>query len=125
MIFRAFSKVVSRVWWAVALVALIGGRARGAEISDAELQNKRCFTCHAQSHIGEMSPPERQQMVAATTGATEKAGARAELYVAENRLARSVHGKVACVSCHTDAKTLPHGQKMAVASCDVKCHPAQ
>jgi cytochrome b subunit of formate dehydrogenase len=125
MISRVFSKLLSGVGWVVAVVALIGGHAKGAEISDAEIQNKRCFTCHAQSHIGEISPAERQQMLSATNAAAEKAGPRPELYVAENRLAGSTHGKVACVSCHPDAKTLPHGQKMAPASCDTKCHPNQ
>ena len=106
----------------VALLA-IARPAAAAEISDAEIQNKRCLTCHAQSHIAELSGTERLQMIA--PGSTEvlpQAGPRPELYIPENRLAPSVHARAACVSCHAEAKSLPHAPKMPAATCDPACH---
>src|SRR5579884_3340061 len=42
----------------VLIFVIFCGRAWGVELSDAEVQNHRCLTCHAQSHIGEIGPAE-------------------------------------------------------------------
>ncbi|MGN6369234.1 MAG: hypothetical protein ACTHN5_13315 [Phycisphaerae bacterium] len=105
------------------LLLIAPPRARAAELSDAEIQNHRCLTCHAQSHIAELTGAERYQMIAPNgTSPANEAAPRPGLYVPEKRLASSVHARVACVSCHTDARTLPHAPHMPPASCDASCH---
>jgi len=109
--------------FALLLVLVSPAQSRAAELSDAEIQNHRCFTCHGQSHIGEISGAERYQMIAPKgTPTPAEAAPRPELYIPENRLAGSVHGKVACVSCHVEARNLPHAPHMSPASCDTSCH---
>src|ERR1035441_1632713 len=73
------------------LLALIGGTVRAAEISDAEIENKRCLNCHGQSQIAELGPKERLQMVAVQGAATEPA-IRPGLYTPAELLKGSIHG---------------------------------
>ena len=48
---------------AVLLTLIFAPRARAAELTDAQLQNRRCLECHGQAHIGELTAAERRQMV--------------------------------------------------------------
>ncbi len=97
-----------------------------AQVPQAEIDNRRCANCHGQSNIAQMTPDQRRVMVAPSTrpSTTQPAMARAELYVASDALARSVHAKLSCVDCHIDAKALPHAQKMAAPTCNSSCHTA-
>ncbi len=111
---------------AIVFAALVP-QAQAVEISEAQLANRRCLNCHGQSHTGELSPAERQAMVApGTTDATSSQKAtRPELYVAPDAFAKSVHQNLPCVSCHADAESLPHAGKLQPASCTATCHASQ
>jgi hypothetical protein len=89
--------------------------------------NRRCFNCHGQLHIAELSADERLSMVAAPDeGEATVAGpaARPELFMPPDALASGTHAKLDCVSCHSDAATLPHAQQLAPATCTQGCHAA-
>ncbi len=130
---------ISRAYFALLVAFLVffgvGARwARAVDVSEAEIQNKRCLDCHGQSHIATLSPQERREMIAPGVGpapATE-APTRPELYLEPGKpgaagggLAASVHAKAACVSCHANAKTLPHAEVLGPATCTGGgCHAA-
>jgi cytochrome b subunit of formate dehydrogenase len=103
-----------------------------AEVSPAQIENRRCLNCHGQSRIAEMPPDERRSMVAAAsasslTPAAPPALKRPGLFVSEQSLAGNVHANLACVTCHDTAATLPHAQTLTSVSCATAgCHaPAQ
>lgn len=102
--------------------------AQGVEVGRVAIENRRCLNCHGQSHIAEIGPKERVQMLSASTQpapAVEPA-ARPELFVAGETLAGSRHKEVACVDCHTDAQTLPHQRQLSNVSCaTASCHTNQ
>jgi cytochrome b subunit of formate dehydrogenase len=105
------------------LVMLLAGSVRSAEVTQAEIDNRRCYNCHAQSQLADMPAKDRKVMVSATTQpVNEPEGPRPGLYIKGDTLDASVHAKLACVDCHTEAKTLPHPQKMGKASCSTSCH---
>ncbi|MBI1336889.1 MAG: hypothetical protein GC164_07995 [Phycisphaera sp.] len=95
-----------------------------------ETQNRRCYNCHGQDHIADLSPAQRQAMVKAPEEApsaslSNKPDSRPELYVSPDALAHSVHANISCVSCHPSANDLPHPEKMPAASCSESCHTPQ
>ncbi len=69
-------------------------------------KNSDCLDCHGEASF-----------------TTERDGETVSLYVDEGTLARSVHGKLACVTCHADlAKSeLPHEVPVAPVKCSA-CH---
>lgn len=104
------------------LLVLAPSCLNAAEVSQADLENRRCQNCHSQSHIGQLSPRERAAMVAPSATANPPA-TRPGLYVPQNALAASVHAKLACTSCHAEAKTLPHPADLKTPTCDnAGCH---
>jgi len=107
---------------AVLLTLIFAPRARAAELTDAQLQNRRCLECHGQAHIGELTAAERRQMVASTGAPATAPAARPELFIQDNPLAQSVHANIPCISCHPDARNLPHNQHLAAPTCDTTCH---
>jgi cytochrome b subunit of formate dehydrogenase/uncharacterized protein with PIN domain len=71
--------------------------------------NSDCLMCHGDKTL------------------TKKVGKQlVSVYVDEQKLSISVHGKNACVGCHTDlaGKELPHGTPVAKANCG-SCHPEE
>ena len=118
------SVIRTRLWVvAWALLALTGGLARGVEVSQVEIDNKRCLNCHGQSHIATDTPAQRQEMLKPGTTLAEAPLARPKLFTPPETLKGSVHAGVACVSCHTGAKELPHGAKQESPTCDTPgCH---
>ncbi|MHC4413750.1 MAG: hypothetical protein ACYS0G_00545 [Planctomycetota bacterium] len=105
--------------------------AAGQEI--AVTDNHRCLDCHGQPHIAELSPSDRRTMVAFYAEGSDPTEAdlsgeratRPELYLEyENVYRLSVHGQVACVSCHQDCAELPHPARTARADCH-HCHDQQ
>jgi thiosulfate reductase cytochrome b subunit len=113
------------------LVPILATPAAGQET--VETENRRCLNCHGQPHIGELSPLDRRTMVAPDEGAPappphELATApatRPELYLQYERVyGPSVHGQVACISCHQDCQELPHPTRTAPARCG-PCHAPQ
>ncbi|WP_428939545.1 hypothetical protein [Fontivita pretiosa] len=123
---------LSLVCHALCLVVLIGlaglgpSIASAVEVTQAEIENRRCFACHAQSHIARVTGEQRRVMVAPatqpTTPAQDLLTPRPGLLVGPEALQGSVHAGLACVACHPQASTLPHPQVMRPASCDSNCH---
>ncbi len=99
--------------------------APAAEVSQAQLENQRCFNCHSQSHIAELPPEQRHTMVAPLANASN-AATRPELLITDKTLADSVHAGLACISCHAAAATLPHTSPLPAPTCDSSgCHAAE
>jgi cytochrome b subunit of formate dehydrogenase len=106
-----------------AILLVFPAMSQAVEVSPAEIANRRCFGCHAQHEIGERSIKDRLVMVRpATEPVAEPEGPRPGLWVTTESLARSVHAKLACVDCHTQAASLPHPQQMRPINCDASCH---
>jgi hypothetical protein len=119
---------------------LVAAQAAGAaEVSPAELENRRCLNCHGQKHIASLSPRQRMVMVArppqdqttrpaateplgAATAAANVPAVRPKLFVTADTRAGGVHAKVACVDCHKAARNLPHPPNLGRASCNSACH---
>src|SRR3954447_7229116 len=95
---------------------------RAVDLSPAQIANKRCLDCHGQSRMAQLTPDERTPMVVASTQPTTRPVSRPGLFVAGSGLSQSVHAKLACVQCHTQAISLPHPQQMLRATCDASCH---
>lgn len=118
------------VWTAIAcafyLMALMlpARSVLAVEVSQTELENRRCLNCHGQSHIGELKSGELRAMVAPSPAQDAKAP-RPGLFVPSGALASGVHKELSCVSCHAEAQTLPHAQKLAPANCTATCHSSQ
>jgi hypothetical protein len=57
---------------------------------------------------------------------TERKGRTVSLYVSEKAYAASIHGRLTCVSCHTDVegKELPHGAPLQKVDC-AACHETE
>lgn len=86
---------------AMALAAL-PARVAAQETAD-------CLACHGEKDL-----------------ATERKGRTVSLYVPEKAYAASVHGGLACISCHADleGKELPHDAPLKKAECG-SCHEAE
>ncbi|MFG0285704.1 MAG: hypothetical protein ACF8R7_14900 [Phycisphaerales bacterium JB039] len=96
----------------------------------------RCYQCHGQPHIAELSPAERRSMVGSwldvdgpppeprefepLTG--EEPPVRPGLYVRHEDLADSPHADNHCIDCHEDAAQLPHPLKLETGTCAASCH---
>jgi len=97
--------------------------ASAAEVTQAEIDNRRCFACHGQSSWGQADRATRRIAVApATNPADEPEGPRPGLYLKPEALSISVHSKLACVDCHSQAKSLPHPAVMRPTNCNSSCH---
>ncbi len=111
---------------AAVVIGLAMAQAGALEISQAEMENRRCLNCHGQSDIAMRTPQERASMVAPATQPAkwlaEAPKTRPGLYVTSDTLAKSVHASLACVDCHADAKDLPHAAKLSKISCATRCH---
>lgn len=105
---------------AVVLALLIAAPAPAVEVPEATLANRRCFNCHGQAHIGELTAAERAGMVR-TDGQTPDGPARPGLHLAPDALAKGVHAGLACTQCHTDAENLPHPRNLGAIDCGA-CH---
>lgn len=124
---RVDSSLVARpvLWTILALLAAAPGFA--AELTRAEIENRRCFNCHDQKDIAALGPQDRLTMTDRSTGVGPAGPARAParrdgLLVTAKTLAGTVHANLACTDCHAAAKTLPHPAKLGPASCNSSCH---
>jgi len=68
-------------------------------------QEQRCLMCHGKREL---------------TGTDASGGVRS-VYVSEETLRGSAHGKLSCVDCHLDVTELPHGKRLKKVNC-VECH---
>lgn len=113
--------------WSVPFFCLLASAswllpAHAATIPQADIDNPRCFSCHAQSHIAEIGPDERAQMTPGTQPA-DRPAKRPALFVNPDKLHASIHAAVACTSCHPDANQLPHKPQLASPTCNsTGCH---
>ena len=72
-----------------------------------KLKDADCLTCHGDSSL-----------------TTEQNGKSVSLYVDQNKLKHSIHGRLFhCVDCHSDVKSLAHDTPPAEISC-AQCHAA-
>ena len=87
------------------LVVAMLGLASGLRAQE----NVECLACHGEKGL-----------------TSERRGRTVSLYVAEKAFAGSVHGELACVSCHADlqGKELPHGAPLGKVDCGT-CHEAE
>jgi len=113
------------LWMILVLAAAAPGLA--AELTPAQIENRRCFNCHGQEDIAKLGSQDRLTMVdrstgVATAGPASAPAGRGGLFVTDRTLAGTVHAGLACTDCHAAAKTLPHLAKLGPASCDSKCH---
>jgi cytochrome b subunit of formate dehydrogenase len=122
------TQVAVRSWFWVATVALVAlilpaATLRAADLTEAEIANRRCANCHGQSRIATLNGQQRTGMVAPTTQPLS-ADPRPELHVTSEALDGSVHAGQSCVSCHTDAETLPHKADLKSPTCGAEsgCH---
>lgn len=108
-----------RIWPVLAALALLAPPAAAQGIQDrvverAAITDKDCLDCHGNSGF------------AVPTGSHGDT-VRKRLDVAASSLKQSVHGKLACLDCHTAVERLPHGKeaaKLKAADC-VGCHKDQ
>jgi cytochrome b subunit of formate dehydrogenase len=108
-----------------ALLLLFPAYAHALEVSPTELANRRCFNCHGQQRIANLSPAERAAMLDATARPEDLSTTtdpRPDLYVSAQATAGSMHEGLACISCHADAEALPHARDLKPAQCDQACH---
>ncbi|MBL4702614.1 MAG: hypothetical protein JKX85_15310, partial [Phycisphaeraceae bacterium] len=111
----------------VSMLLMWVGPTYALELNDADLANRRCYACHSQTQIGELNFEQRRSMVTVDQSADtiNQPTTRPELYVAPSTLQKSLHGKLACVSCHPTAKQLPHAQKLSPVQCATSCHVSE
>lgn len=90
-----------RAWrTALGMLALAAGGAAPAH--GAPPTRDDCLTCHAQHDLA-------------------GGGHGGSLYVEAATLAASPHASLECVSCHTDAETIPHASRLTPVRCQA-CH---
>ncbi len=71
----------------------------------AGAQEQRCLICHGKRDLR----------------GTDASGGARSVYVSEEALRGSAHGKLSCVDCHLDVTELPHGKRLKKVNC-VVCH---
>lgn len=71
------------------------------------LENSRCLRCHA-------DPAEKF--------AVREDGSQNNIFIDTQPLHGSVHGKVACVGCHSDVTKLPHAKPLSLSIGCNNCH---
>jgi cytochrome b subunit of formate dehydrogenase len=112
----------------VICVAVIGwthADVYGVELTPAQTQNNRCYNCHGQNHITDLSAAERRSMVAPPQDRSlldREPDARPGLYIPPDALLDGLHGALACTDCHDDVQTLPHAISLGQVNCTVACH---
>lgn len=105
--------VLAGLWMAALLlpggaaVATVDEAAAKAPPATPAIANHRCLRCHADHEEKFVLRPD---------------GSRQNIFVDEAMLKRSVHGKMACNSCHSDVTKLPHGKPLAVSIGCIECH---
>jgi predicted CXXCH cytochrome family protein len=87
----------------------------------ATVGNDECLGCHGSQDILKMTKEEKLGMVAPAPGKKEVPKGSLTLHVDGKRFDSSVHGKLTCVSCHSEIKEIPHSERLALVNCG-KCH---
>lgn len=117
-----------RAWaWLLAggLIFLAGAPASAVELTRAQTQNDRCYNCHGQRRITDLSPSERRSMIAPPPGGRAllpQDESRPGLFTPPDALHDGPHAALACIDCHRDAVTLPHAMTLQQPSCTTGCH---
>lgn len=96
-------------WHPPAVIVLLGGVLLLAAGRASAQENAECLACHSEK-----------------TMTTTRNGRAVPLYVDEKAFAGSVHGSLACVSCHADlqGKEMPHEAPLAAVECG-SCHATE
>jgi cytochrome b subunit of formate dehydrogenase len=90
--------------------------AESTDPIEAELQarppldNSRCLRCHADHEEKFTVRPD---------------GTQQNIFIDKDVIGKSVHGKVACVGCHSDVTKLPHAKPLSKSIACVSCHQEQ
>jgi len=116
-------------WVVTCLLVLYLGsaQARAVELTAAQVENNRCYNCHGQHHITDLSVAERRSMVAPPQDRSlldREPVARVGLFMPPDALMDGPHGALACTDCHQDAQSLPHASKLDQVNCTGACHAA-
>ena len=98
----------SIVWTERASAADAARSAKAAEPTVGNPDNDTCLACHGNEGF-------------AVPGADGKPH---QLHVIKNKFGKSVHGKRACVECHTDITAIPHEPGVTHKVSCVTCHEA-
>jgi formate dehydrogenase gamma subunit len=93
------SRAVGRYIYIAALACL--SLATSASVRAETPSNETCLTCHASPEVARASGGSVQ--------------------VDSGDLARSVHARLGCVSCHADVREIPHPSRLATVRC-ASCH---
>jgi cytochrome b subunit of formate dehydrogenase len=116
-------------WIILAVVLCIGclfvRAASATDLTQAEIQSRRCLNCHAQQRMAQLAPSDRAMMVAPATQPTTPVAVRPDLYVPSDTLSSGPHSKLSCTDCHKDATGLPHAARLRPVDCNVGCHSPQ
>ncbi len=96
----------SVVWQEQAHAANAANSAKAAEPAVGNTANDACLNCHGKQGFS-------------TPGAN---GQKRPLHVIKDKFGKSVHGKRACVECHTDITEIPHKPGVAHRVGCVACH---
>ncbi len=110
---------------AILAVLLSSAHARAVEMTDADIENKRCFNCHGQSRITDLAPSEWRTMVSdpgSMDARARVAEPRPGLFTPPDALHDGPHADLTCIRCHEDADELPHTALLKQARCDNGCH---
>lgn len=117
-----------RVWMYLSVVCLVwlgAMPAQAVELTRAQTQNDRCYNCHGQRRITDLSPSERRSMIAPPPGGQAlppQDESRPGLFTPPDALHDGPHAAVACVDCHQDAASLPHAMTLQQPNCTNSCH---
>ncbi len=117
-----------RVWLgllALCLVGLASAPAPAVELTRAQTHNDRCYNCHGQRRITDLSPSERRSMIAPPPGGQAlppQDESRPGLFTSPDALHDGPHAALACIDCHRDAATLPHAMTLEQPTCTSSCH---
>ncbi len=122
---HAVSGLFCQLLICLAVIGLYQAPAWAVELTQAQTQNNRCYNCHGQHHISNLSVAERRSMVAPPEDRSlleAEPVERPGLFVTPDALADGPHAALACTSCHEDAQFLPHAMQMKQVNCTGACH---
>ena len=116
---------VCLVLWVAGLTLAYTAPAYGVRLTEAQTQNDRCYNCHGQRRITDLSPSERRSMVAPPQDPSvldRLTESRPGLFTPPQALLDGPHAALACTDCHRDAADLPHAMALKPANCTDSCH---
>lgn len=103
----------------------LSSQVYAVELTEARTRNDRCYNCHGQRRITDLSESERRSMVAPPQDLTvldRHPEPRPGLFTPPDALLDGPHAAMACTDCHLDSVKLPHAITLKPANCTASCH---